>query len=121
MAFRYPLTERDVLRGLSFTVRRSEALALVGENGAGKTTAMKLLTRLFEPTAGRILLNGLDAARFSPRSVQRQMSIIFQDFGQYQMQAGENISMAETQRLDDVEGQRRAMDQAGANFVNEFA
>ncbi len=120
VAFRYPLTERDVLRGLSFTVRRGEALALVGENGAGKTTAMKLLTRLFEPTSGRILLNGLDAAQFSPRSVQKQMSIIFQDFGQYQMQAGENISMAETERLGDVEGQQLAIDQAGASFVNDL-
>ncbi len=120
VAFRYPLTERDVLRGLSFTVRRGEALALVGENGAGKTTAMKLLTRLFEPTAGRILLNGKDAAQFSPRSVQRQMSIIFQDFGQYQMQAGENISMAETDRLDDAAGQQLAVEQAGADFVNDL-
>jgi ATP-binding cassette, subfamily B, bacterial len=120
VAFRYPLTDKDVLRGLSFTVRRGEALALVGENGAGKTTAMKLLTRLFEPTAGRILLNGLDAARFSPRSVQRQMSIIFQDFGQYQMQAGENVALAETGRLDDEAGQQRAIAQAGAEFVHEL-
>ncbi|WP_293913874.1 ABC transporter ATP-binding protein [Deinococcus sp.] len=120
VAFRYPLTDKDVLRGLSFTVRRGEALALVGENGAGKTTAMKLLTRLFEPSAGRILLNGQDAARFSPRSVQRQLSIIFQDFGQYQMQAGENVALAETGRLADEAGQQRAIAQAGAEFVHEL-
>ena len=87
VSFRYPLTDRDVLSDVSFRIERGQSLALVGENGAGKTTVVKLVTRMFEPTAGRILLNGLDAARFSPRSVQREMSIIFQDYGQYQMTA----------------------------------
>ena len=61
-------------------VERGQALALVGENGAGKTTLVKLLTRLYEPTSGVILVNGQDAARFSPRSLREEMSIIFQDF-----------------------------------------
>ncbi len=120
VSFRYPLTDRDVLRGLSFTVRRGEALALVGENGSGKTTTVKLLTRLFEPTGGRILLNGRDAARFSPRSVQREMSIIFQDFGQYQMSARENIAVAEVDRLRDETGVQDAVDRAGAAFVEDL-
>jgi len=120
VGFRYPLTDRDVLSGVSFTVRRGEALALVGENGAGKTTVVKLLTRLFEPTSGRILLNGQDAARFSPRSVQREMSIIFQDFGQYQMSARENVGIAEVGRLADAAGVERAVDQAGAAYVGEL-
>lgn len=118
VGFRYPLTDRDVLRGLSFTVRRGQALALVGENGAGKTTVVKLLTRLFEPTSGRILLNGQDAARFSPRSVQREMSIIFQDFGQYQMSARENVAVAEVGRLSDAQGVQGAVGRAGAAFVD---
>ncbi|ADV66629.1 ABC transporter ATP-binding protein [Deinococcus maricopensis] len=117
VSFRYPLTERDVLRGVSFTVRRGQALALVGENGAGKTTIVKLLTRLFEPTGGQVLINGQDAARFSPRSVQREMSIIFQDFGQYQMSARENVALAEVSRLEDAEGVQSAVDRAGAAFV----
>lgn len=120
VGFRYPLTERDVLRGVNFTVRRGEALALVGENGAGKTTVVKLLTRLFEPTSGRILLNGQDARRFSPRSVQREMSIIFQDFGQYQMSARENVAIAEVGRLSDSAGVERAVEQAGAAYVDEL-
>ena len=120
VGFRYPLTERDVLRGVSFTVRRGQALALVGENGAGKTTIVKLLTRLFEPTSGRILLNGQDAARFSPRSVQKEMSIIFQDFGQYQMSARENVAVADTPRLEDGEGVGVAVDRAGAAFAREL-
>ncbi|GGL98999.1 ABC transporter ATP-binding protein [Deinococcus aerophilus] len=118
VGFRYPLTDRDVLRDVSFTVRRGEALALVGENGAGKTTLVKLLTRLFEPSSGTILLNGLDAARFSPRSVQKQMSIIFQDFGQYQMSARENVALAEADRLTDEDGVQAAVQQAGAGFVD---
>ncbi len=120
VGFRYPLTERDVLKGVSFAVKGGEALALVGENGAGKTTIVKLLTRLFEPTSGRILLNGQDAARFSPRSVQKQMSIIFQDFGQYQMSARENVAVADTPRLEDAPGMGAAVDRAGAAFAHDL-
>jgi ATP-binding cassette subfamily B protein len=121
VSFRYPLTERDVLTDVSFTVGRGQALALVGENGAGKTTVVKLVTRLFEPTAGRILLNGLDASRFSPRSVQREMSIIFQDYGQYQMTARENIGLSRTDRMQDDSAVRRAGEHSGAaEVVNEL-
>ncbi len=120
VGFRYPLTERDVLRGVNFSVRRGQALALVGENGAGKTTLVKLLTRLFEPSSGTILLNGMDAARFSPRSVQKQMSIIFQDFGQYQMSARENVALAEVARLSEEGGVEGAVQRAGAEFVDEL-
>ncbi|MFC4640311.1 ABC transporter ATP-binding protein [Deinococcus hohokamensis] len=120
VSFRYPLTDRDVLRDVNFTVRRGEALALVGENGAGKTTIVKLLTLLFAPTGGQILLNGQDAARFSPRSVQREMSIIFQDFGQYQMSARDNVALAEVGRLDDIGGVQDATRQAGAAFIESL-
>ncbi|MFC4454138.1 ABC transporter ATP-binding protein [Deinococcus sonorensis] len=113
VSFHYPLTERQVLNGVTFTVHRGEALALVGENGAGKTTIVKLLTRLFEPTGGRILLNGQDASRFSARSVQREMSIIFQDFGQYQMTARENVVLGASEDA--------AVEQAGARAgADEF-
>jgi ATP-binding cassette subfamily B protein len=114
VSFRYPLTERDVLSDVSFTIAKGQALALVGENGAGKTTIVKLVTRLFEPTAGRILLNGIDAKRFSPRSVQCEMSIIFQDYGQYQMTARENIGLSRTDKLQDDAAIQRASDKSGA-------
>jgi ATP-binding cassette subfamily B protein len=114
VSFRYPLTDRDVLSGVSFKINRGQALALVGENGAGKTTVVKLVTRLFEPTAGRILLNGIDASRFSPRSVQREMSIIFQDYGQYQMTARENIGLSRTDRLDEDAAIQHAGEKSGA-------
>jgi ATP-binding cassette subfamily B protein len=114
VSFRYPLTERDVLSDVSFRIERSQALALVGENGAGKTTVVKLLTRLFEPTGGRILLNGIDASRFSPRSVQREMSIIFQDYGQYQMTARENIGLSRTDALQNDAAIQGAGEKSGA-------
>ncbi len=121
VAFRYPLTGKDVLKGVSFKIAKGNALALVGENGAGKTTVVKLLTRLYEPSAGRILLNGLEASRFSPRSVQKEMSIIFQDYGRYQMTARENIAMSDLSGLDDEAALERAGARAGANeFVAEL-
>jgi ATP-binding cassette subfamily B protein len=117
VSFRYPLTDRDVLADVSFRIERGKALALVGENGAGKTTVVKLLTRLFEPTSGRILLNGMEAARFSPRSVQREMSIIFQDYGQYQMTARENIGLSRTAALGDDAAIETAGEKSGATEV----
>jgi ATP-binding cassette subfamily B protein len=114
VSFRYPLTDRDVLSDVSFTITKGQALALVGENGAGKTTVVKLVTRLFEPTAGRVLLNGVDAKRFSPRSVQCEMSIIFQDYGQYQMTARENIGLSRTDKLQDDAAIVRAGEKSGA-------
>jgi ATP-binding cassette subfamily B protein len=121
VSFRYPLTDRDVLSDVSFVIRRGQALALVGENGAGKTTIVKLVTRLFEPTAGRILLNGIDAKRFSPRSVQCEMSIIFQDYGQYQMTARENIGLSRTDKMNEDAAIQRASEKSGAlDVVNDL-
>ena len=91
--FRYPLTERDVLTDVNVKVSKGETLALVGENGAGKSTLVKLITFLYRPTAGRILVNGPDASRFSPSSLRAEMSTVFQDFGQYQMTVRENIAL----------------------------
>ena len=114
VSFRYPLTDADVLRDVSFRVERGQALALVGENGAGKTTLVKLLTRLYEPTSGVILVNGQDATRFSPRSLREEMSIIFQDFGQYQMSVRENVALGRSEGSED-EAVRTASAQAGAS------
>ena len=121
VGFRYPLADADVLRGVSFTVRRGESLALVGVNGAGKTTLIKLLTRLYEPTRGRILLNGRDASRFSPRSVQREIATVFQDFGQYQMTVRENVAVGRGQGEAEEEALRAAAERSGAaGFVGEL-
>ena len=121
VSFRYPLTERDVLKGVSFRVERGQALALVGANGAGKTTIVKLMTRLYTPTAGRILVNGMDAQRFSPASLRREMSIIFQDFGEYQMSVRENIALGLDTEHEDDAALETAGERAGAHdFISQL-
>jgi len=82
-----------VLRGISFRVAPGERLALVGENGAGKTTLTKLLTRLYDPTRGQILLDGRPLAEYDPAELHDQVGVIFQDFVRYDMVAEENIAV----------------------------
>ena len=119
--FRYPLTERDVLTDVSFKVSRGQTLALVGENGAGKSTIVKLITGLYQPTAGQILVNGQDARRFSPSSLREQMSTVFQDFGQYQMTVRENIALGDVEAVADDAAVMRAAAQAGADeFIGQL-
>jgi ATP-binding cassette subfamily B protein len=89
-----------VLRGISFRVAPGERLALVGENGAGKTTLTKLLTRLYDPTRGLILLDGRPLAEYDPRELHDQVGVIFQDFVRYDMVAEENIAVGRIGALE---------------------
>ena len=82
-----------VLRGVSFRIRPGERVALVGENGAGKTTITKLLVRLYEPTRGEILLDGHPLREYAPEDLHRAIGVIFQDFVRYDMSAEENIAV----------------------------
>jgi ATP-binding cassette subfamily B protein len=93
VSFRYPGTDRLVLHDISFKMRYGQSLALVGKNGAGKTTLVKLLCRLYEPTTGKILVNGKDITDYSPQSVQEQIAVLFQDYGNYYLTARENIGI----------------------------
>ena len=95
VTFRYPGTERDALHEITGEIRAGEHVALVGENGSGKTTLVKLLCRLYDPTAGRILLDGIDVREFDPEEYRRLFSVLFQDFVRYQMTAGENVRMGD--------------------------
>ena len=83
VGFRYPGGERWAIRGVSFALGPGERLALVGENGAGKTTITKLVARLYEPTEGRILLDGVDLREYDLASVRAAVGVIFQDFVRY--------------------------------------
>ncbi len=92
VSFTYPKTERLVLDGLDLRIERGERIALIGENGQGKTTLVKLLTRLYDPTAGRILLDGVDLREYNVEDLHSQIGVIFQDFVRYEMSARENIA-----------------------------
>jgi ATP-binding cassette subfamily B protein len=100
VGFRYPGSERWAIRNVSLTLRPGERLALVGENGAGKTTLTKLLARLYDPTEGRILLDGHDLREYDLASLRQSMGVIFQDFVCYDMHLDENIGVG---RIEEVE------------------
>ncbi|MGO8792221.1 MAG: ABC transporter ATP-binding protein [Terriglobia bacterium] len=93
VSFTYPGTSRHILDGLNLHFRRGERVALVGENGQGKTTIVKLITRLYDPTVGRILLDGIDLREYDLDDLHREIGVIFQDFMRYEMTARENISV----------------------------
>ncbi len=99
VGFKYRGSEAWSLRNLSFHLEAGEKLALVGENGAGKTTLVKLLARLYEPSEGRILLDGIDLRDYSLADLRKNVSIIFQDYMKFQMQAGENIAVGDIENI----------------------
>jgi ATP-binding cassette, subfamily B, bacterial len=88
VGFTYPGHATAVLPDVSFCMRPGECVALVGHNGAGKTTIVKLLLRLYDPTAGRILLDGVDLRAYHVADLRREMGVIFQDFVRYEPTAG---------------------------------
>lgn len=95
VSFRYPGMDRDVLSGIDLTIRAGEHVALVGENGSGKTTLVKLLCRLYDPTQGRILIDGIDIREFSVEEYRLALATLFQDFARYQMTVEENVRMGQ--------------------------
>jgi ATP-binding cassette, subfamily B, bacterial len=101
VSFAYPGTERRVLSGLNFRLEPGERIALIGQNGQGKTTIVKLMTRLYDPTAGRVLLDGVDLRDYDLEDLCREIGVIFQDFMKYEMIARENIAVGRIEYLDD--------------------
>ncbi|CAN5197811.1 ABC transporter ATP-binding protein [soil metagenome] len=99
VGFRYPGSERWAVRDLNLELGPGESIALVGENGAGKTTLTKLMARLYDPTEGRILLDGRDLREYDLASVRRTIGVIFQDFVRYDMRFDENIGVGEIDRV----------------------
>ena len=93
VSFAYPGTERRVLKNFNFTIEPGQRIALIGENGQGKTTIVKLITRLYDPTEGQILLDGIDLRDYSLDDLHREMGVIFQDFMRYEMTVRENIGV----------------------------
>jgi ATP-binding cassette subfamily B protein len=95
VSFHYPGNPRLVLNNVSFKLEPSARIALVGENGQGKTTIVKLLTRLYDPTAGQILLDGVDLREYDLDDLRKEIGVIFQDFTRYEMTASENIAVGQ--------------------------
>ncbi|MFZ0863876.1 MAG: ABC transporter ATP-binding protein [Candidatus Sulfotelmatobacter sp.] len=103
VSFRYPGSSRLVLNGLNFHLRPGERVALIGENGEGKTTIVKLLTRLYDPAEGQVLLDGVDLREYSLEDLYREIGVIFQDFMRYEMTARENIAVGRIEQIDNLE------------------
>ena len=101
VSFSYPGGNQKVLSGVSFRFEANEKIALVGENGAGKTTLVKLLARLYEPTEGRILLDGIDLRDYRVEELRHEIGVIFQDYMRYDMLAAENIGFGRIDEADD--------------------
>ena len=98
VSFRYPGTERMVIRNVNLTLREGETAVLVGLNGAGKTTLIKLITRLYDPTEGEIFLDGRDIRDYDLNELYRMFGIIFQDFGKYAVSVNENIAFGDIRK-----------------------
>ncbi|WP_437982206.1 ABC transporter ATP-binding protein [Sorangium sp. So ce117] len=117
VGYRYPGQSRWALRGIDLHIPSGQSLALVGHNGAGKTTFIKLLARLYEPTEGRILLDGKDLRAWEPDALRRRIGVVFQDFNQYQLTLRENVGLGSVEHLADEPRVARAVAEGGADEV----
>ncbi|HTN88042.1 MAG TPA: ABC transporter ATP-binding protein [Sorangium sp.] len=117
VGYRYPGQSRWALRGIDLHIPSGQSLALVGHNGAGKTTFIKLLTRLYEPTEGRILLDGKDLRAWDIDALRRRVGVVFQDFNQYQLTLRENVGLGSLEHLADEPRIGRAVSEGGADEV----
>jgi ATP-binding cassette subfamily B protein len=117
--FTYPTRDTPVFDGLDLDIEVGRSLAIVGENGAGKTTFVKLLARLYDPDAGRILVDGIDLREIDPYSWRRRIAPVFQDYVQLEIPAYDNVAFGRLDRRDDAEGVRWAGELTGATAVVE--
>ncbi|MFZ1704602.1 MAG: ABC transporter ATP-binding protein [Saprospiraceae bacterium] len=114
--FVYPDNPKEVLRGISFHLKAGEKMALVGENGAGKTTLIKLILRFYEPTSGRILLDGVDIRHYEKQEYQKLFGVIFQDFVRYEFTLRENIAVG---KIDDLDNDIQILEAANRSLAND--
>jgi ATP-binding cassette subfamily B protein len=108
-----------VLNELNLHLRVGERVALIGENGEGKTTLVKLITRLYDPLEGQILLDGVDLREYNLEDLYREIGVIFQDFMRYEMTARENIAIGRIEEIDNLPLLRAAADKSMADEVIE--
>lgn len=115
VSFRYPGAESCALKNVSFRLQAGERLALVGRNGSGKTTFIKLLCRMYDPTEGEITLNGIDIRKYNPKEYRALFSVVFQDFRLFSFTLGQNVAAA---RDYDREKAVRCCEMAGLSSVD---
>ncbi len=115
VSFTYPSRIEPSLDDVSLTIGAGEVVALVGENGSGKTTLAKILAGLYAPAQGSIKWDGVDIATLDGNQLRRSIGVIFQDFVQYRLTAGENVTTGRHERYDDVEAMEAAARAAGAH------
>jgi ATP-binding cassette subfamily B protein len=119
VSFAYPGTERLVLDDVDVHLKPGSVVAIVGENGAGKTTLVKLLCRLYQPTQGRILVEGAELARMPPDAWRRRLAGAFQDFYRFEFKVRHTVGVGDLNHLDDGPAVVAAVDRAGAADVVE--
>ncbi|MDE0036622.1 MAG: ABC transporter ATP-binding protein [Gammaproteobacteria bacterium] len=119
VSFKYPGTDKWILRGVSFDVPARSKVAIVGENGAGKTTLVKLLARLYDPVEGEVLFDGRDLREYDLGDVRRDVAVVFQDYFRYDLSAADNVGFGEVRALDDRDRIQAAAKQAGAHDIIE--
>jgi ATP-binding cassette subfamily B protein len=115
VSFAYPDSQKLVLDNISFRLDPNRKIALIGENGAGKTTLVKLLARLYDPTAGVILLDGIDLREYSVEDLRKEIGVIFQDYMRYDMKAKENIGVG---RIEEILNDERIEDSAQKSLAD---
>ena len=116
--FKYPGTDREILRGVSFTVHSGEKCALVGVNGAGKSTIIKLLCGLYKPDSGHLYIGGKNITELSQDALRHAVSVVFQDFGTYQLTLRENIAFGDLSQLDNDDKLTAALKLASASEIS---
>jgi len=119
VGFRYEGKTQWALRNINLDIPSQKSLALVGHNGAGKSTFIKLLCRLYTPTEGRILLDGIDLQHWDLEALHKRIGVVFQDFNQYQLKLKENVGVGQVEYLDDDAKVELAVQKGGANSVVE--
>lgn len=117
VSFAYPGTDLMVLDHLDLELAAGESVAIVGENGVGKTTLLKLLAGFYQPTSGRILIDGVDLADLDPAGWRRRLSVIFQEFVHFELSAFENVALADPHHPDALDHAQAAALAAGADGI----
>lgn len=121
VSFKYPNTDKYVYKNFSLTIKPGEDIALVGENGAGKTTFVKLLMRFYDIDEGEILINGINIKDLDLYSWYKNIGVLFQDFNKYSYSVRENISLGNVEKPENLDEVKKAADDSGADkFVKEY-